>query len=149
MNVFFFLQGCQLIMGDNVDRELLQSIQCEVKELVNVFTAIQSQLGNRLPEAEREELPDVLPRLQSFERQFSNGLRVGGFWALAHLLLWLGVPFDIPSWFPVWLSFWRRLLPWKKFTTLHLNSKLCYQENEYVFLKLTKGRCLCSIPSLF
>lgn len=92
-------------MGDNVDRELLQSIQCEVKELVNVFKAIQSQLGNRLPEAEREEVPDVLPRLQSFEKQLSKGLGSKGFIALVALLLWLGVPFGIPPWVAASFSF--------------------------------------------
>ena len=86
-------------MGDNVDRELLHSIQCEVKELVNVMTAIQSQLGNRLPEAEREEVPDVLPRLQSFEIQLSYGLGSRGLIGLVRLLLWLGVSPRVLSWF--------------------------------------------------
>ena len=104
----FFSTGCQLIRGDNVDRELLHSIQCEVKELVNVITAIQPQLGNRLPEAEREEVPDVLPRLQSFERQLRNGLALGGLRGLVQVLLWLGVRFVIPPWVPAWFSFWRR-----------------------------------------
>lgn len=82
--MFFFSTGCQLIMGNNQDKELLESIQCEVKELVNVFKTIESQLGNRLPEVEREEVPDVLLRLQSFENQLSTdleGLR-GGPWRL-------------------------------------------------------------------
>lgn len=95
-------------MGNNVDREFLQSILCEVKELVNVFTTIQSQLGNRLPEAKKEEVPDVLPRLQSFEKQLSKGLALGAWKGWVEMLLWLGIPFGVPPWLPAWLSFWRR-----------------------------------------
>ena len=109
--MFFFSTGCQLIMGNNVDRELLQSILCEVKVLVNVFTTIQSQLGNRLPEAKKEEVPDVLPRLQSFEKQLSKGLALEGLKGWVETLLWLGIPLGVPFWLPAWLSFWRRKLP--------------------------------------
>lgn len=91
--MFFFSTGCQLIMGNDQDKELLESIQCEVKELVNVFKTIQSQLGNRLPEAEREEVPDVLLRLQSFENRLSTHLERGRW-----LLLWptIGIRFRPP-----------------------------------------------------
>ena len=63
-----------MIMDNNLGRERLESILCEVKELVNVFKTIEPQLGNRLPEVEREEVPDVLLRLQSFENQLSTDL---------------------------------------------------------------------------
>ena len=95
-------------MGNNEDRELLQSIQCEVKELVNLFTTIKSQLGNRFPEAMSEEGPDVLPRLQSFETQLTRDLYLyENGWIQ---VLWWPVPlrvrFGIPGWFRLRFPFW-------------------------------------------
>lgn len=111
MNVLFST-GCQLIMGNNVNKELLRSVVREVTELVNVFTAIKSQLGNRFPEAAgSKEFPDVLPRLQSFERELNTGLSLeDGLTFLVWSVVCLGYPFGLPFWVPfsVWLYLWRR-----------------------------------------
>ena len=88
-----------MILGNNVDREFHQSVLREVKELVNVFTTIES-LGNRFPEAESVEVPDVLPRLQSFETQFRTSLTLEGLRRLKWLILFLGVPLGLPPWVP-------------------------------------------------
>lgn len=94
-----------MIMDNNLGRERLKSIQCEVKELVNVFKTIEPQLANRLPGAEREEVPNVLLRLQSFEKQLSTDLE--DLRRRERWLIWVPLIRIPPE--PFSPYFWRRL----------------------------------------